>query len=218
MNTQNTFSLLRAFTAIAKKSWLFLILLSSFFTIQAQGPTFTITPSVTTSVPPGTTITFDVTVSDYADILSTQFTISWNPSILDFVSIDVPNMTDFPNLSSANFGVSTSSTGYFNISWLENTLTPVFVPNGTRMFSFTMTTLTNGTSVVQIDPNEVQEIISGDFVNIGLLANNTSIEVIEEIASPVLVPTMSEWGLFLFGLGILNLGLTFIYKKQLLYS
>lgn len=218
MNTPITSTLSRAINTNTRKSWIFLILLFSCSTIQAQSPTFTITPSVTTPVPPGTTITFDVTVENYINIISTQFSISWNPTILDFISIDTPNASDFPFLSTTNFGITTTSAGFFNISWLESSLTPVSVFDGTRMFSFTMTTLTDGTSVVQIDPNETQEIINGDFTDVGLIADNTSIEVIEVVVSPVLVPTMSEWGLFLFGLTMLNLGLVFVYKKQLRYS
>ena len=153
MNTQNIFPLLRAFNAIAKKTWIFLILLFSYSNIQAQGPTFTITPSVTSPVPPGTTITFDVTVENYINIIANQFAISWDPSILNFVSIDNPNAIDFPTLTNSNFGITSVSSGTFHLSWLEGSLSPVTLADGIRMFSFTMISLTSGISTVQIDPN-----------------------------------------------------------------
>lgn len=195
----------------------FCSLLFSLFslTLFAQ-PTFTITPSTNNPVPIGSTIIFDVTVEDYTNILSTQFAITWNPSVLSFVSIDNPNSVDFPNLNMSNFGTNpfVLSNAYFNISWFDPTISPVTVPNGTRMFSFTMLAVGNGTSPVEFGEQVIQEIIDGDFNDVGLIAADTSVQVSETTPSSIaLVPTMSEWGLLIFALLMLNLGLIFIYSK-----
>lgn len=156
-----------------------LVALCSFATTAFAQPTFTITPSTTAAVDPGENITFDVTVSGFTEIISTQFAVRWNPSVLSFVSLDEPNGTDFPGLSAANFGAEMGSTsmGTFNMSWLENSLTPVSVDDGTRIFSFTLMSVGGGTTAVEIDPDATQEVIDGNFEDVGLMATNTSIEV-----------------------------------------
>lgn len=139
------------------------------------------------------------------------------------LSIDNPNSVDFPVLDNSNFGINpiNLNAGFFKLSWLQTNISPISVTDGVRMFSFTLISIAEGSSVVQIDPVQIQEIMDQNFNEIGLLAENTNIEVMNAgVASITSVPTMTQWGLFLFSLVMLNLGLTFVYqqhyKKQLI--
>ena len=57
------------------------------------------------------------------------------------------------------------------------------------------------------------------IINDNLTGCNSAAEIINACNPPVLattIPTFSQWGLFIFGLLLLNLGLFFIGKKQLI--
>ncbi len=154
-----------------------LIVCCSFATAFAQ-PTFTITPSTTAPVDPGETITFDVTVSNFTNILSIQFNIEWDPTILGFISVDNPNSTDFPGLGTSNFGANASNTdaGRFSVSWFEGNLSAVTVPDGTRMFSFSLSSVAGGSSSVGIATGG-REVIDGNEQELSLDSSDTSITV-----------------------------------------
>ncbi|MEM9990590.1 MAG: cohesin domain-containing protein, partial [Bacteroidota bacterium] len=146
-------------------------------------PAFTITPSTTAAVDPGENINFDVTVTGFTEIISVQFDIVWDANVLNFVSIDETNGTDFPGLSASNISSpSPLGPGSLRISWLENSLTPVSVDDGALIFSFTLASVGGGTTSVAIDAT-LTEVIDANESNIGLSSEDTSVQVTGDAAA-----------------------------------
>ena len=141
-------------------------------------PIFTIIPSTTNPIDPEENISFDVTVTDYFNIISTAFNIFWDASILSFVSIDSTNSANFPGLTTSNFGTTTA--GRFGLSWFESSITPVTVEDGTIMFSFTLTAVGGGVTPVEIGVAG-REVINGNEIDVDLVTINTSVEVTGDI-------------------------------------
>lgn len=56
--------------------------------------------------------------------------------------------------------------------------------------------------------------ITGVFTSISFIGTEICGFSINNMSSITLVPTMTEWGLFLFGLSMVTLGLVFVYNKQ----
>ena len=118
------------------------------FHLKAQ-PTFSISPqNITASV--GETVTVDITVADFTDIVSFQYSINWDESVLSFVSVDDIN----GNLSGFNgnsFG--TPDTDGFpentiTVSWLDPNIEGVMLADGSVLFSITLMAIANGDSQI----------------------------------------------------------------------
>lgn len=82
---------------------------------------------------PGETVCLDLTVDNFTDIVSLQFSVNWFPSVLEFVSIQGLNL---PGWGSGNFNVNAVE-GWASCSW--------FNPDPTQGYS-----AANGTAIVQI--------------------------------------------------------------------
>ncbi|MBI5914421.1 MAG: gliding motility-associated C-terminal domain-containing protein [Bacteroidetes bacterium] len=79
---------------------------------------------------PGQTVCIDFTVQDFDDLTGTQFTIVWEPTILQYAGVQGFNLT---NLSIDNFLQDQAPTiGVLGVEW-ENA-TGVSVPDGTAIF------------------------------------------------------------------------------------
>ncbi len=85
------------------------------FTVQAQQVSLEI-PEKT--VDPGQTFSIDIKASDFDDIASMQFTIFWNPSIIQFQSVGNlnSNMPDFTT-NDVNFNVVNAPNGKIRVIW-----------------------------------------------------------------------------------------------------
>ena len=75
--------------------------------------------SITSSnevVPSGSRVCVDVSVRNFVDILSTQYTISWDPNILSYDGIEFVN-PPIPGLNISSFGESLAGNGILSVSW-----------------------------------------------------------------------------------------------------
>jgi gliding motility-associated-like protein len=90
----------------------------------------TIYASSTTALP-GDTVCVDFRVQDFEDITTAQFTINWEPSILEFVGV---NNLGLPDLSNSNFLTSQAlSIGALGVDW--ESATAVDKPDASTIFS-----------------------------------------------------------------------------------
>ena len=83
----------------------------------------------------GETVCVDISVQNFADIVSLQYSINYNSSVLSF-----QNATGFglPGMSAANFGNPTA--GNITVSWLsDDVVNGTSVPNGTVIFQLCFT-------------------------------------------------------------------------------
>ncbi len=116
----------------------------------AQQPVLSITPG-DNQVEAGEEFTVDVNaVSGFSDILSMQFPVTWDNSVIEFVAFSNVNGTDVPGLNDQSFG---ANPGNLSFLWFDNSLSGVNIPNNTRLFSITFRAVADGTTNVAIDPS-----------------------------------------------------------------
>ena len=129
---------------------------------------FSINPS-TINGNTGENVTVEVVVDGFTDIVSMQYAIKWDPTVIKFVSVGDYNL-DF--LLASNFNVDPSNTdlGILPLSWFDNNTVGITVPNGTAIFSVTFEVLNNSAGSL-ITFSEATNLIieitdtSGDVTN-----------------------------------------------------
>ncbi|RMG96596.1 MAG: HYR domain-containing protein, partial [Chloroflexi bacterium] len=92
----------------------------------------TLTPSLPATADCDGTVTVEIVADGFTDILSAQFSVNWDPAILDYGSY-----TDGGVLAGALYGTMNTASGQFSISWLDATFAGVTLPAGTVLFSIT---------------------------------------------------------------------------------
>jgi len=132
----------------------FALLLWFVVPVTAQPTIFT--PSQ--SVGEGSSISVDVRVDDFENILSMQFSINWDPTVLQFDSIS--NYNALPDYSPSNFGTNSASQGKVSTLWVDNQLLGVTLDDNTTLFSivFDVIGLDNSSSLIEVsdDPTPVE--------------------------------------------------------------
>lgn len=121
-----------------------------------------------TSAATGEQTCLEVTVEDFENILTMQYSIAWDSEVLRFVEVK-----DFglPGLSSQNFGRPASHPDRLTLSWFEPNLSSVTVPDNTTIFSICFEVVGD----------------SGQNCSVGITDHPTIIEVAnadEEVLSP----------------------------------
>jgi Secretion system C-terminal sorting domain/Cohesin domain len=87
----------------------------------------------TETVESGTSISVDIRIVDFEDIQSMQFSVNWNPTVLQFDSIH--NLGALPDYSAANFGTNSAQSGKLTTLWLDSQLLGVSLEDSTVLFS-----------------------------------------------------------------------------------
>lgn len=142
--------------------------------LNAQTTTFTISPTTVTAAA-GTQFTVDITVDDFNEIVSFQYSNNWDPSILEFVEVN--NLTtDLPGFTTANIGTTGTANGDLSLSWFDNTVMGVTLPAGTVLYSLTFEVIsTTGTDIVfSGDPTTI-EIINVQSQEVTMAPNDCEV-------------------------------------------
>lgn len=96
------------------------------------------------TVNPGQTVDVDVTLDNFTDIISFQFTVDYDPTVITFNSIVnvTTELEQFSN-SAANFGTpgGTIPEGEINVSWSKTNTQPESLPANTRLFTIRFNTV-----------------------------------------------------------------------------
>jgi gliding motility-associated-like protein len=142
----------------------------------AAMPTFTVSPTTITANQ-GDNITVEIKVSNFTNILSFQYSMNWNPAVLQFQSVG--NFTSqLPSFGASNLGTNQGnvSTGKMTASWLDPDVAGVSVPNGTVLYTVTFTVLsTTGTTIAFTDTPTVIEVIDGNGNNVGMIKQDATV-------------------------------------------
>ena len=82
--------------------------------------------------PPGSQICIPITVQNFTDILGASFSLTWDPTVLQYVSIQNANPAIQPFTASGNLNEQNSGQGYLGIIYFDNSPTSpgVDIPNG----------------------------------------------------------------------------------------
>ncbi len=144
----------------------------------------------------GEQVCLDVSVCNFTDIVSMQYTMQFNPAILQFDEIQNINLQD---LSSGNFGTTMSDNGFVTLSWNEPMGQGVTVPNETVIYSICFTAIGAGgsTDSLLINGNLAQiEVIDENSGgnNIGLESIGGEVKITGDLGSALTVLAEFESG------------------------
>lgn len=99
----------------------------------------------------GDLLTADVTVSNFEDITSIQFALSWDPTELEFVSVGNFNM---PTMTSEYFGTTQVDLGYLRFLWYHDGAgLDLTLPDCTPIYRVTYKVLGSQFSPIQVNPD-----------------------------------------------------------------
>jgi gliding motility-associated-like protein len=133
--------------------------------IFGQALVTNLTPATVTA-PIGSTVDLQLKVTNFTDINSIQFPITYNATVLQFVSIDNSALPGFTN---GNYNVPTA--GKINVSWFADPgsyPTGFTLPANTSIFTLHFTVLANGTANVNLAnvPPGIEVIRNGTPINV----------------------------------------------------
>ena len=114
--------------------------LGLFFAVSTQAQPTLILPEIT--VDESQAFDVNVTVSNFSDIVSMQFTIGWDETKIEYA--DVYNL-NLSGLEKANFGTSSMVTdnGLLTLSWVDGSLNGVTLPDDHQLFTIRMKAIGN---------------------------------------------------------------------------
>ena len=141
---------------------------------------------------PGEIVCIDFTVQDFDNIVSTAYTISWEPAVLSFVNagaFGLPGMTD------ANFSETIPGSGFLCVDWQDPSGAGVTMFNGAKIFELCFQ--------VVGDPLQCSDIVVGDTpcaedivsttsngTNIGLHSQAGSVCVLNSLGFTTNIPNI----------------------------
>ena len=96
--------------------------------VMAVTSDFTIVASDVTAAS-GSNICIDISVLNFTDILSMQYSMNFDPSVLQFTGIIDPEA-----LLNINFGETQATSGNLTLSWLDEDLNGITLPNNTVIY------------------------------------------------------------------------------------
>ncbi|MEM1320751.1 MAG: cohesin domain-containing protein [Bacteroidota bacterium] len=95
------------------------------------------------TVPTGDQVCIDVQACNFTDIVSAQYTMEFDPSVLRFDSVTNMNLAQ---LNDGAFGATNASSGLITFSWLDSLGAGVTVPSGSIIYSMCFTAVGAGGS------------------------------------------------------------------------
>lgn len=144
----------------------------------------------------GEQVCLDVSVCNFTNIVSMQYTMQFDPEILQFQNVQDLNLV---GLSGGNFGTTMSGNGFVTISWNQEMGLGVTVPNETVIYSICFTAIGAGGSIDSLlingnlAPIEVTDINSGGN-NIGLESIDGEVKITGDLSGAVTVIAEMESG------------------------
>ena len=93
----------------------------------------------------------DVTISEFQDLANIQFSVNWNPSVLQYASV-TPSMA--LNTASTNFGLLRTNDGILNFSWFDLDINGQNFAANEVLFTLCFNPLANGNAALTFSNNE----------------------------------------------------------------
>ncbi len=95
----------------------------------------------------GDLITVDVNVGDFSGVVSMQYSMNWNPAILQFEKVQGFQLKD---LSASNFGSEQAKDGNLLMAWYDSSVRGVTLNNGTVIYQVVFRVIGEDTSKSRI--------------------------------------------------------------------
>ena len=96
----------------------------------------------------GDTISIDLKVNAFTDIISFQASLNWDPALLSYVGVSDFGIKD---LGENSFGTTTTDQGHLRFLWEPSDALPLTVNDSTILFSAQFKIITNTPQDVPID-------------------------------------------------------------------
>jgi hypothetical protein len=127
-----------------KKIYVFCLVLSLFI-VKVQALHLTLSNEMGSV---GTQVVVKLTANDVTNLIATQFSINFNPSVLQYVSASTTN----PAALGYKVGINNTALGQIGCLWIDPALVGVSLANGTELMRITFTIIGGGgtTSSVSI--------------------------------------------------------------------
>ena len=116
----------------------------------------------------GETVTASLIVNDFTDIVSMQYGIKWDPTVIQFDAVENFNLTD---LTASSFNTNSSPSGTITVAWFDNTTEGISVADGEAIYTMSFTVLgdaSSGSSIV-FDGSATPIEIANAIYNFGYL-------------------------------------------------
>ena len=116
--------------------------------VSSQAPTlFTLIAESKDAECDDTDITIDINVAAFNNISGTEFSINWDPAILNFTTADNKLYTN------GNFGPADNTNGRINYSWFDSSSDGQTLADGTTLFTMHFTSNGGGMSTIEFSDN-----------------------------------------------------------------
>ncbi len=131
------------------------------------------------TVNPGEDICIPVTVQNFNNIIGMQFSINYDPNILEFKSVGGFNLSGLTAGAFGTPGPDGTTPGIITLAWVEPALNAVTLDNGTAIFELCFTPQVNSaTSDVIFSNNPTSiEITDGDEMNVPFTGDNSTVVI-----------------------------------------
>ena len=127
----------------------------------------------------GETFCVDITSNNFTNIAAFNYLVEWNPSILQFESIQSVTTNGISNFSLANFSTSNVQNGILGVAWTRTGVNNAFIPNGTVHYRVCFQVIgVGGNSPIQIG-NGNPSVQAGNLnaPNIGINPTNCEVTI-----------------------------------------
>ena len=137
----------------------------------------------------GDQICLEVSVENFVEILAMQYSINFDPTILEFESVSGFNLV---GLGAGNFGTTLANNGMLNFSWdaISSGNTNVTLPDGTIIYEICFNVIGGGGSSTDVsftsNPTPI-EVINGSTMNIGLIDQGGVVSVDESDPNTLII-------------------------------
>ncbi len=149
------------------------------------------------SVDTGEQVCLDVAVCNFTEIVSMQYTMQFNPAILQFSHVQSFGL---PNMGGGNFGTTMAGDGFVTVSWNDDTpIDGETLPNESVIYEICFTAIGAGGSVDSLLINgnlasiEVTDVNSGG-ANIGLESIDGEVTITGDQSNALTVIASMETG------------------------
>jgi len=151
----------------------------------------------TLSAEAGTTVCLPVTVNDFNEIASLQFSLQWDPAVLEFSEVTNFNL---PDLNAASFNTTATASGQTAMAWFDGTTQGVTLQDGATLFEicFTVVGTTGANSMIVFTDTPTAREAANPNTTITFTETNGTVTVGSGTPPPPPPPPTGD--------GILNIG------------
>jgi len=124
----------------------------------------------------GTSLNMPLTVTDFNAIMGLQFSLNWDPNILQFQGIS--NFNSTINLNTGNINTQNASMGELNFAWHDDAVTGINLSDGEALLFLQFSVIDDqSTSIAFSDINTQQLVVNDQLVTSSPITTNGGLTV-----------------------------------------